>query len=658
MNKQECRKHFNPAIKLDVRSGILYCEKVEFIVCAAVKNIARRRTLILYLYNRQKVVEGCCEPEYTVFQCKDDYVTLQNDNGKEKWREASLYNIGKKGIDTTRICAFYRLKDEQLVTGFCNIQDKIGFNALEALQSDIMYVRATKRKLKREQKIIDRMKPIPSIPRGVKGWIHRDVLPHYIFYQYHRGDKPRQGYCTACRHDVLVSGARHNGKGKCPNCRKEITYKSNGKAKNVWDRATVQVMQKVGENELVLRIFKVMNGLRDYRQPHFCQRESMRIFIRYDNTGKTVIEPYYYDSVSTHWKEGNRPRFSYYQYSFEGDMCGNLYCRNLKDDLKDTPWQYSQIERFCNTGGEPFEVFPYFSAYTKYPAIEYLVKLGLTNLTCAIVYKTNGARVVNKNGKNLRETLGIEPNDLPMLQKINADDWQFELYQKLKQIGVRASENLLLWQKDNNIVSSENILIPLKYTTQNKLMLYIAEQYEKLKDFNIQSYGPRYKNEDAVLSNYKDYLIMGKMLEYDFTSSCALFPNNLQEAHDQTSKLYNAKKNGLFDKVISSAYKGLLEKYCFTKGGLTLIPPKTAKEIINEGHTLHHCVHSYVERVAKGECIIFFIRQTDNIKKPFYTLEVRSNRVIQINGKNHSAPTPEVEKFLKLWEHKKLWASG
>jgi hypothetical protein len=147
---------------------------------------------------------------------------------------------------------------------------------------------------------------------------------------------------------------------------------------------------------------------------------------------------------------------------------------------------------------------------------------------------------------------------------------------------------------------------------------------------------------------------MGKSLNYDFTDNFVLFPRNLQEAHDQVAILFDTRKSEFHNNAIREAYKQLRERYCFTKDGFTVIPPKTAKEIVAEGHALHHCVHSYVERVAEGRCIVLFIREKDNVKKPFYTVEVRNNRIIQIHGKNHSAPTPELKKFLDTWEIKKL----
>lgn len=657
MNKKECRKYAEPGLTFSPGNGLLHVKKVKHIVRAAIRNIAGRRVLALYFYNREITVKGVAEPEYTLFQCRDDYITLdRSDPFKEKWREASLENIGTGNSRFADTSAFYRKHDEQLVTRFCHIPDKTGLDALTSLQAVIMGNRLTDRIMKREKKTIERMKPVAAEPRGLNGWIRRDALPHYIFYDYARG-KLMKGYCTACRHDVMVSGAKYNLKGKCPNCKKSITFKASGKAKRVWDRVTVQTLQRVNGNELVLRIFKVYNSLRNWRDPDLTVHENARVFIWLGTDGKVSVEPYYFSynkGYTTHWVNGERPRLAHYQYSFECDLCGHLYCGNLDKTLADSPWQYSQIGRFYQIEPEPMEVVPYLSAYHRFPALEYLVKLGLTRLTAQIVYEHSGGNIVNPNGKDLRETLGIESADLPILQKINANVRQLELYQALKPQSVKIDETLLAWYKDCGIATKEDMMTPLKYTKPNKLMRYINEQFERLKEQKSHYGGWRYEKPNRVLSEYKDYLEMGAQLDYDFTDDFVLFPKNLPGAHDQANKLYDNRKQSIFNKAIREAYKTLSERYRFTKGGFTLIPPKTANEIVKEGHTLHHCVNSYVERVAQGKCMVLFIRNTDNIKEPFYTIEVRDGRVIQIHGKYHCAPTPEVQNFLKLWEHKKL----
>ena len=55
--------------------------------------------------------------------------------------------------------------------------------------------------------------------------------------------------------------------------------------------------------------------------------------------------------------------------------------------------------------------------------------------------------------------------------------------------------------------------------------------------------------------------------------------------------------------------------------GLILRVPQDAQEIKNEGAILHHCVGTYVERVAKGLTHIFFIRKEKEPDTPYFTME-------------------------------------
>ena len=661
MNKRELRKFADPGLNFNPGDGLLLYKEIEYIVRAAVKIIAGKRTLAVYFYNREKSAGNCCIPEYTLFHLKDDYIALQRtDDGKLKWRTSCIDNISEKYGSFTKKCAFYKLRDEQIITSFCGMENSTGFDALNKLQTTVMTDRLIIKQKARDRAIIERMRVIPAIPRDFNDWIRNDLLPHYIFYQYKRTKKPIQGYCTACCRDVLIKGQKHNASGKCPGCGKDIIFKAKGVAKKLCDRITVQILQKTAGNEFAARIFKVKHCLNSSCEPVLDIWENARLFIWRDESNIICEQSYFYDynkGLLTKWREGTRPRFSIYQYNFECDICGYLYVKNLDKILAGTVWQYSQLERFADIDCEPLEVLPYLKGYLRYPAIEYLVKFGLTKLTSHIVYGKNeygGEEIINTNGKTFRETLGVGLEDLPVLQKVNADINQLELYQALKKQGFRADETLLAWYKEQEISLPENILIPLKYTTPFKIMRYAEEQFEKLKNL-VKNYGyRRYFNKSAVLSEYKDYLSMSEKLEYDMTDTFILFPKNLQESHDLASKLYDIKKASIFNGIVQEAYQGLLEQYSYKKDGLTVIPPKTSKEIVKEGQKLHHCVASYVEKVAKSECVILFIRQTEDIQKPFYTMEIRNGKVVQIHGQNHAAPTPEVNKFLEQWKRKKL----
>lgn len=52
--------------------------------------------------------------------------------------------------------------------------------------------------------------------------------------------------------------------------------------------------------------------------------------------------------------------------------------------------------------------------------------------------------------------------------------------------------------------------------------------------------------------------------------------------------------------------------------------------------------------------MILFLRRIQNISEPFFTVEVRDRRVVQVRGWDNGAPTPEVQKFISQWERRRL----
>lgn len=81
--------------------------------------------------------------------------------------------------------------------------------------------------------------------------------------------------------------------------------------------------------------------------------------------------------------------------------------------------------------------------------------------------------------------------------------------------------------------------------------------------------------------------------------------------------------------------------------------PKNLSEIVNEGHTLHHCVGGYTDSHASGNTTIMFLRKKSEPDKPFYTIEVRNKNIQQIHGfgnrwlGNNPEAIPTVARWLK-----------
>ena len=184
LNKKECRKFAQPKAKFDLQSGIFHCEQVKFVVTAAVKIIDRHKTLVCSIFPVDKVADGCIFPQYVLFQTKQDFVTLEyQDKGKTRWRQCQIDAL-QNGYYFLQKCAFYQVKDEEIVKKYCNGAEKKGLIALDKLQDRIKDVKLQERRTKRLQAIALRMKCVPPTPRGLKGYVHNAILPQFIFYDY------------------------------------------------------------------------------------------------------------------------------------------------------------------------------------------------------------------------------------------------------------------------------------------------------------------------------------------------------------------------------------------------------------------------------------------------------------------------------------------
>ena len=599
INKRECRKFADPGLKMNQNHGLLHAEEVKYIVRTSVKNIGGKRLLVLYIYLREQAAAGNFKPVLTMFQSRTEYVTLcRREDGGTRWSAAAFCNL-QRDYDFSRQCAFYMAGDEERVTKFCKRKAAKGFISLYHLQSDISEKRQRERKLKKEKEIRERMKTVPALPRNIRKMIDRDTL---------------------------------------------------------------QVIQRTSGNEIVVRFLKSYSQYGDERKPYISVYENARTFLSWDDTGNISEECYYYSygnrNSLTPWQPGSRPVFSRWQYNFEADQTGFLYEKNLDKVLKGSPWQYSQLKEFYLAEKEPLYAIQYLVRYNRYPMLEYLVKLHLYRLAESVAYDNHyysSNSGFNPKGKNLKEVLGLDKSHLPLLQRINPGLGQMKLIKALIHANVELDEELLRWCGNYSISRSENILVPLKHMTPYKLMKYVNEQYAKFCKISPYQSGGYYKMED-ILTDYRDYLCMSEGLELDLKNSFVLFPADLKKAHDKVNDISDKEQALVYDRQIQKQFEEMNQQYHFVKYGFAILLPHTAKEILEEGQNLHHCVGSYVKKVVKRESTILFVRKASEQSKSLCTVEIQNGELAQARCYGNQSPSPAVRRFLDVWEKEILHA--
>lgn len=660
IDKRACRKLAMPELEFNLNEGVLHVESCPYIIRTAVRNIAGQRILVLYIYQRESILAGSIKPRWVMFHSRDDFATLSfREDAKATWQCSTLGSLDRIGGFDSK-CAFYRQQDESRVARFCKCE-RGAISMLGYLQRLISYRKELERKWKKQRAIIDRMKYVPVLPRDLKGFIHREVMPQYIFYDYQR-KAPGHAYCTACRHEVRIAAAKHNTSGLCPRCKKKITFKCRGRRGRIFDRETVQVLQKAEGNGLVLRIIKVYRSFADSDIPnHFEIRENARQFITLSSSGQCSVDAYYYHYKAgydlTPWCNGYRPVFDRWKYNFTADMSGVLYQRNLSDTLKDTPWAYSQLEAF--SGIASFSgVATFLSAYIKRPKIEHLIKMKLYRLESGIIYggySYSALQAINFNGENMRAILGIDRPYFPLLRELNPSIDQLHLIRQLLQADHKPSTEQIKWFIASKISNADAAKELLAHMSVHKLQRYVEQQFAPEDEAALKRVD--YYKMNTLITDYHDYLCMCKELQYDVKNSFILFPRELKAAHDSVAKTLKDKRTAEHEKAIAGSFDEWQKRYQYQSKELMMIPPHSAKEIVDEGAALHHCVRLYVKNVAEKKSVILFVRSVDEPDKSLCTVEVKDGQVTQARGFDNEEPPAQITAFIEQWKQRVLYAS-
>lgn len=660
IDKRACRKFAMPELEFNLNEGVLHVESCPYIIRTAVRNIAGQRILVLYIYQRESILAGSINPRWVMFHSRDDFATLSfREDAKATWQCSTLGSLDRIGGFDSK-CAFYRQQDESRVGRFCKCE-RGAISMLGYLQRLISYRKELERKWKKQRAIIDRMKCVSALPRALKGFIHREVMPQYIFYDYQRKG-PERAFCTACRHEVSIAAAKHNASGTCPRCKKKITFKCRGRRGRIFDRATVQVLQKAEGNGLVLRIIKVYRSFADSDIPnHFEIWENARQFITLSSSGQCSVDAYYYHYKAgydlTPWCNGYRPVFDRWKYNFTADMSGVLYQRNLSDTLKDTPWAYSQLEAF--SGIASFSgVATFLDAYIKRPKIEHLIKMKLYRLVSGIIYggySYSALQAINFNGENMRAILGIDRPYFPLLRELNPSIDQLHLIRQLLQADHKPSTEQIKWFIASKISNADAAKELLAHMSVHKLQRYVEQQFAPEDEAALKRVD--YYKMNTLITDYHDYLCMCKELQYDVKNSFILFPRELKAAHDSVAKTLKDKRTAEHEKAIAGSFDEWQKRYQYQSKELMMIPPHSAKEIVDEGAALHHCVRLYVKNVAEKKSVILFVRSVDEPDKSLCTVEVKDGQVTQARGFDNEEPPAQITAFIEQWKQRVLYAS-
>ena len=289
--------------------------------------------------------------------------------------------------------------------------------------------------------------------------------------------------------------------------------------------------------------------------------------------------------------------------------------------IRGTPFERAWDQAYwCGTDG-----IAALNMIARYPCVEYLTKLGLSDFIASKLEGNLPSRTVTWKGGSMAEVLGLSKARLGELKgkRIHITPRLCAVLQVVDRDRVRCSAEVA----ERVAAACRDERPDLKYKLRNMLEMFPRERRPKALKFIA-------RNCDYRLGDILDLWRMLMEVGGSLAVGDEVFPADFRAAHDRLAARVKNVKNAKLSKTIADRVPALTKKYGFEFGGLILRPAESAAEVVREGEVLHHCVATYVSKYASGETVICVLRRAVDPDAPFRTVEISATtgKVVQDRG--------------------------
>ena len=466
----------------------------------------------------------------------------------------------------------------------------------------------------------------------------------FLFFRIYEGDendaflpdgftKRYECFCTSCRGrftEPHAAGPASKWK-TCPRCGRSVhasRWPGNDKCKALAGTSfAFHFFQRGRHGEVWLSSLQVrMNP--DFLECKYAASEYARYVFFAGGAHKWVWK--YSQYFGGCWKLTKNCNFVGWM-GFGGCRRANYWVLPAAADLRGTCLQYSQVEEAdCNLSDLP----DYLALYCKYPAVEYLWKMGF-GYWLAERERNRQAfrRLVDLRARTPGSLFrGLDKADIRMLRRAQMRLEPAVWYQWLKARGAA--------RPDKASEAFAKALVIVDFAGLVKASGLSARELRKYIERQARRAGMELR---TALIEYRDYL---EQLERLGVYGDRL-PDDLHEAHERLSererRLANRGENEKF-----RARRRLLGWMCWRYKGMLIRPVDSAEEIVREGEEMHNCVAGFADRHADGKTIIMVLRQCSDPRTPWHTVEIdpKTLECRQCYAAHNHERTPEAAEFM------------
>lgn len=482
----------------------------------------------------------------------------------------------------------------------------------------------------------------------IDSWALQDLIAEnvqheeFLFFRINHGDDldwilgeadDYECFCTACQQHFAED--RKSGPASywdtCPRCGARITPRrwNSGKAKFLALTAFAFHFFQPGEHgDMWLTSCQVrMNP--DFQSGKYLANEYARYCFSEFGSRKWI------------WKENGWKRtksICFKRWQAMGGYCyDNFWVLPSEQELAASALRYSQLtEAFAVL----HDLTGYLALYCKYPAVEYLWKMGFGRW---LRERENGGghrfwMLVNLRAKTPDKLFhGLDKADIRLFRRENLGLAAALMYRTLKFAGAARPD------KASAAFASALAAVSVDWCEIVQDCGIEIRQWRKY----IERQSRRAERAlSTMLIEHRDYLEQLRRLGVYGDR----LPDDLHEAHARLSererRLLNREKNEKF-----RTRRRLLAWMKWKWGGMFIRPIDSAEEIVREGEEQNNCVAGYANRHADGETIIMVLRKCSEPRKPWHTVEIDPETLEcrQCYAAHNHKRTPEAAEFMERY---------
>ena len=161
----------------------------------------------------------------------------------------------------------------------------------------------------------------------------------------------------------------------------------------------------------------------------------------------------------------------------------------------------------------------------------------------------------------------------------------------------------------------------------------------KMSLLQFANYIPTLRKNCIYFANYNNYIMTCASLKKQVTSNTINRPKNIKSAINKVKIENNIINNPILKELKQTTDKVELQQtfddlklYEYNDKNYSIITPDKPEDVFYEGIALNHCVANsniYLKRIYEHESYILFLRKTNDIETPWYTLEVEPGGIIR-----------------------------